>query len=133
MAIEFHDFTIKVKQAMDDRINSVLEECAGELISQTQRNSRVKTSKTKNSFKHKLDESAHTAYMGSDEQNAIWEEFGTGEHSLLGGRKGGWRYKDAEGNWHFTRGKSPSRAFWNAYTALKGAIINHIRAALRGL
>lgn len=134
MTVDFHDFSVKVKGAMDDRINAVLEECAAELESQTKRNSRVKTSKTKNSFQHKVVESEHVAYIGSNEENAIWEEFGTGEHALMGnGRKGGWRYKDENGDWRYTTGKMPSRAFWNAYTMLKDAIINRIKAALKGL
>lgn len=134
MAVEFHDNTINVKGEIDNRINAVLEECAGEVISQTKRNSRVDTSNTKNSFRHKVDDEAHVAYMGSDEENAIWEELGTGEYALEGnGRKGGWAYKDAEGNWHHTYGKKPSRAFWKAYTSLKNKIINHIQNALKGM
>lgn len=134
MAVEFHDYTIKVKGAIDDRINAVLEECAGELESQVKRNSRVDTGKTKNSFQHKVVTSEHVAYIGSNEENAIWEEFGTGEHALHGnGRKGGWVYVDAKGEGHFTRGKKPSRAFWNAYNSLKSAIIRKIQNTLKGL
>ena len=134
MAVEFHDYTIKVKDIMDDRINAVLEECAGELESQVKRNSRVATGKTKNSFRHKVDDQAHIAYIGSSNENAIWEEFGTGEHALHGdGRKGGWAYKDAKGDWHFTYGKKPSRAFWKAYTSLKNKIIKHIQEFMKGL
>ena len=134
MGVEFHDYTIKVKDIMDDRINAVLEECAGELESQVKRNSRVATGKTKNSFRHRVDEEAHIAYIGSSEQNAIWEEFGTGEHALHGdGRKGGWAYRDAKGDWHFTYGKKPSRAFWKAYTSLKNKIIKHIQEFMKGL
>lgn len=132
--VEFHDFTIQVKAAIDERIDAVLEECAGEIESQTKRNSRVKTGKTKNSFRHRVDESTHTAYIGSDYENAIWEEFGTGEYALKGnGRKGGWFYVDEKGDGHFTHGKTPSRAFWNAYTSLKAKIINRIQNALKEL
>ena len=134
MAVEFHDYTIKVQDAINDKINAVLEECAGEIESQTKRNSRVDTGRTKNSFQHKVDESSHTAYIGSNNENAIWEEFGTGEYALDGkGRKGGWAYKDAEGHWHYTTGKKPSRAFWNAYNSLKNAIIKRIQDSLKGL
>ena len=132
--IEFKDNTIQVKNAIDDKINAVLEECAGELESQVKRNSRVRTGKTKSSFRHVVDDSKHVATIGSSEENSIWEEFGTGEHALKGnGRKGGWFYEDEEGNGHFTHGKKPSRAFWNAYTALKSKIINHIQNSLKGL
>ena len=132
--VKFEDYKIQVLEAMDNKINAVLEECAGEIESATKRNSRVDTSKTKNSFQHKVIESEHIAYIGSNEENAIWEEFGTGEYALKGnGRKGGWFYKDAEGKGHFTHGKKPSRAFWHAYTSLKNAIINRIQSALKGL
>lgn len=132
--VEFHDYTVQVKGAIDDRINIALEECAGELESQVKRNTRVDTGKTKNSFRHFVDEEEHSATIGSDSENAIWEEFGTGEYALHGdGRKGGWAYQDAKGDWHFTHGKKPSRAFWNAYTSLKNKLIKHIQDALKGL
>lgn len=133
--VEFQDFSVKVKAAMDDRINAVLEECAGELESQTKRNSRVDTSKTKNSFQHYVDTADHEAYIGSNYENAIWEEFGTGEHALNGnGRKGGWAYEDPKtGETIWTHGKKPSRAFWNAYISLKNAIIKRIQGFLKGL
>ena len=132
--VEFKDYTVQVKDAIDDNINAVLEECAGELESQVKRNSRVRTGKTKNSFRHHVDDDKHIATIGSGDENAIWEEFGTGDYALKGnGRKGGWFYEDEEGNGHFTHGKKPSRAFWNAYTALKSKIINHIQNSLKGL
>lgn len=136
--VEFHDFSIQVKAAISDKIDAVLEECAAEVESQTKRNSRVAPingSRTKNSFRHRVDEGSHTAYIGSDYENAIWEEFGTGEYALNGdGRKGGWSYKsDKDGKWYHTRGKTPSRAFYRAYTSLKNKIINHIQESLKGL
>ena len=134
--VEFHDFSIEVKEAMDGRIRAVLEEVSGELESQVKQNSRVATSQTKNSFRHEVVETStgSEAHIGSDHMNAIWEEFGTGEHALGGnGRKGGWVYVDAKGEGHFTRGKRPSRAFWNAFTALKSAIINRIQNSLKGM
>ena len=131
---KFEDYTMKVIDAMNDRTNAVLAECSGELVAQTQRNSRVDTGKTKGSFKYKVDEDSHTAYIGSDYQNAIWEEFGTGEYALKGnGRKGGWVYVDEKGDGHFTRGKKPSRAFWNAYSSTKDKIIRRIQDVFKGL
>ena len=130
----FEDYSIQVMNAMDDKINAALEECAGELESQAKRNSRVDTGKTKNSFQHTVIDEEHIAYIGSNYENAIWEEFGTGEYALEGnGRKGGWSYKDAKGDWHFTHGKKPSRAFFKAFTSLKSKIINYIQNSLKGL
>lgn len=134
MAVKFHDYTIKVIDAMDDEINAVLEECAGELESQAKQNTRVDTSKTKNAWGHRVDDAKHEATIGNTEENSIWEEFGTGEYALKGnGRKGGWFYVDEKGDGHFTHGKTPSRAFWNAYNSLKKAIQNRIQEALKGL
>ena len=132
--VVFEDFSIQVQNAIDNNVNAVLEECAGELESQVKRNSRVDTGKTKNSFRHKVVDSEHVAYIGSDEQNAIWEEFGTGEFALGGnGRQGGWVYKDETGHWYRTTGKKPSRAFWNAFISLKSRIISRIQNSLKGL
>lgn len=130
----FEDYTIEVQGAIDDKINAVLEECAGEIESQVKRNTRVDTGKTKNSWRHTVDDAKHEAIIGSGDENSIWEEFGTGEYALKGnGRKGGWVYKDAKGDWHRTNGKKPSRAFWNAFNGLKNKIINHIQNSLKGL
>lgn len=132
--VVFEDFTVKVVDAIDDKINAVLEECAGELESQVKRNSRVDTGKTKNSFRHHVDDEKHVATIGSSDENAIWEEFGTGEYALKGnGRKGGWSYKNAKGDWYHTYGKKPSRAFFKAFTSLKNKLISKIQNSLKGL
>lgn len=130
----FEDFTVQCIGAIDNRINASLEECAGELESQAARNTRVDTGKTKGGWKHVVDDEKHVATIGNTEENSIWEELGTGEHALNGdGRKGGWRYKDERGEWHYTTGKKPSRAFWNAYNSLKNSIIKHLQDSLKGL
>lgn len=135
--VEFKDFSVEVKNAMNSKITAVLEEVSGELVSATQRNSRVRSGKTKGSFRHEVSKTSggYESQIGSDYQNAIWEEFGTGEYAINGnGRKGGWWYKDAKtGKWYFTHGKTPSRAFWNAFMAKKDKIINRIQKALGGL
>lgn len=132
--VVFEDFTIKCIGAIDDRVNIALEECAGELKSQAARNTRVDTGKTKGGWKHVVDDDKHEATVGNTEENSIWEEFGTGEHALNGnGRKGGWVYVDERGHGHYTTGKKPSRAFWNAYVSLKAAIIKHLQESLKGL
>ena len=134
MSVEFHDYSMQVIEAMNAHVDAALEEVAGEIESQTKRNSRVKTGQTKNSFRHHVDTDTHTAYIGSNHENAIWEELGTGEYALNGnGRQGGWRYVDEQGNGHFTYGKRPSRALFNAYTRLRNWAISHIQRSIRGL
>ena len=164
MGVEFHDYSMKVKAAMNDRINAVLEECAGEVESQTKRNTsvgRVNGGKTKNDWQHKVIESDHIAYIGNNQQTAIWLEFGTGEHAIpnpdgKGSRKGGWFipigngegmmskavakaygfriYKGKNGmQFAHTDGMKPQRPFWKAYTGLKSAITKRIQNSLKGL
>lgn len=124
MSVQFKDNSIKVKEALNDAITAFLHEAAGELSSQVQRNTRVDTGQLKSSWDYRIDEGAKEATIGSGLENAIWEEFGTGEHALQGnGRKGGWLYEDRHGEVHFTRGKTPSRAFFKAYTSSRPKII----------
>ena len=136
--VTFEDYTMQVQAKIADCIEPALEECAGEVVSRTKRNSRVDTGQTKNSFQYRVSGSVMAgewrADIGSNHENAIWEEFGTGEHALnQDGRKGGWVYKDAKGDWHYTTGKKPSRAFFKAYTTLKNKIIKRLQDSLEGM
>ena len=133
----FESNSVQVNRTMCNKVEALLLEVSAEIVSQTARNTRVKTGKTKGSWKANVRDTGdeYTAIIGSDEENAIWEEFGTGIHALNGdGRKDGWAYEDAEGNDHFTRGKRPTRAFWNAYNTLKHGLIRHMQSEFaRGL
>ena len=114
-SVQFIDNTIEVIGAIKDAALMFLEESAGELESQAMRNTRVDTGQTKGAWSHKVEESALQAIVGNPLENAIWEEFGTGEYAVNGnGRKSPWRYQDVRGNWHTTTGKRPSRAFEKA-------------------
>lgn len=134
-SIKFIDHTEEVKDVIASLAMSSLDESAGELTSQVKQNTKVRTGRTKNSWQYKTGKSGedYMAAVGSDYENAIWEEFGTGEYALGGnGRKGGWFYEDERGEGHFTRGKRPRRAFHNAYTMLKDRIIKFIQDTFKG-
>lgn len=119
----FKDNSIQVKRALQGAIEAYLNEAGGEVVSQTQRNTPVDTGQLKNSWRYEVDTSRNKCTIGSPLENAIWNEFGTGEHALEGnGRKGGWKYKDKKGEWHFTRGKKPKRSFHKAFTSLKAPL-----------
>jgi len=134
MSVKLIDNSIAVKAALDDACIAYLYEAGGELTAQAKRNTRVGTGQLKGHWQYDVDEFEGVCTVGNPLQNAIWEEFGTGEHALQGnGRKGGWAYEDETGVWHFTHGKKPSRAFWKAYTSLKSKIIQRIQEALKGL
>lgn len=122
MGIEFTDNSAQVKAALTDGVRAFLYESGGELQAQTMRNSRVDTGQTRGSYQYKVAEnsSESTVHVGSNLQNAIWEECGTGEYALHGdGRKGGWFYKDTRGQGHFTMGKRPNRPLYNAFNSLR--------------
>ena len=123
-SVQFIDNTIEVIGAIKDAALMFLEESAGELESQAMRNTRVDTGQTKGAWSHKIEESALQAIVGNPLENAIWEEFGTGEYAVNGnGRKTPWRYQDVRGNWHTTTGKRPSRAFEKAKAEAEPKIV----------
>lgn len=134
MAIEFTDNSVAVTDAINDAIFSWLEEAAGELESQTKRNSPVDTGQLKGSWTHIVDESAKEATVGSNLENAIWNEFGTGQYALEGnGRKTPWVYKDIKGKWHKTSGKKPQRSLHNAFESSKSRLQTALENILKGL
>lgn len=103
MAVEFFDFRIEVKDALEEDAIAFLHEAAGELVAQTQRNVPNKGdwfTQQKNAWRYEVDESKLTATIGNPMERAIWTEFGTGSYSISprGGRKGYWVYvKESNG------------------------------------
>lgn len=160
MAVEFQDFSVKVKDVLDDAVNQFLEEAASELQSQAQRNSDF-SQNLKGTWKHVVDEKKKEATVGNPMQLAIWMEMGTGEYALKrNGRKGYWVY--VKGNTsvqesnpgkartleeaklavavlrskgldaYYTKGQRPRRMLHNAFEAKKAAIIRRAEQVLKG-
>lgn len=140
----FIDNSERVKTTLKKKGIAWLLEVCGELQSQTEKNSRVDKGETKGSWKFAVDEFKLEGYVGSNYQNAIWEEFGTGEYALNGdGRKTPWYVhvdsytgkkkptyngevvivygKNGE-KYYKTNGKKPGRPFFKAYTSLKNGM-----------
>ena len=133
MKVEFQDFRVKCKGALDDACIAYLYEASGELEAQVKKNTRVDSGQLKNSWTYTVDETKGEAHVGSPLENAIWEEFGTGEYALNdNGRKGGWHYRDDKGKWHHTFGKKPNRALHNSFVTLKSALIRRAEQVLKG-
>ena len=82
MSVQFIDWSERIKEDLQAGIIAGIEEAAGEIESQTKKNTRVKTGKTKGSWQHRVisDEDKVTAYIGSNYQNAIWAS-SNGKHS----------------------------------------------------
>ena len=133
MGVRFEDNSLKVIEALDDAVIAYLYEAGETLASQASDNTRVGKGDTKNAWTYTVDEEKGIATIGNPLENAIWEEFGTGEYALHGdGRKGGWHYKDDEGKWHHTFGKTPNRALHNAFISLKSAIVQMAEEVIGG-
>lgn len=99
--VEFQDFSIQVKEALNDATIAYLYEAAGELEAQTIRNTRqgkkYRGKQATSLWKYTVDEGEKAATVGSPDEAAYWEELGTGEYALNNdGRKGWWVY--VEGN-----------------------------------
>lgn len=136
MSVDFEDYSAQVKAALNEGIITGLYHAAAEIQSQAADNSRVATGQLRKSWDYIVNEGAYEATIGSPLENAIWEEFGTGEYAAHGdGRKGGWSYKDDSGDWHHTKGKTPNHTLQKAFGRKKNTaiqlIINAIKDALK--
>ena len=159
--VEFQDFSVKVKDALDDSMNQFLEAAANEIQSQAQRNSDFAPRSLKGGWTHVVDESKKTATIGHPAQLAIWMEFGTGEYALEGkGRKGYWVYvkgnnsvqesspgkartleeakravailRDQGLDAYYTKGQKPKRMLWKAFETKKAVVKRLAEQILKG-
>lgn len=162
MAVEFQDFSIKVKDALEDRVIQWLEEASAEVESAAKRNSDFAPRSLKGEWQHVVDESRKEATIGHPKELAIWMEMGTGEYALKGnGRKGYWVY--VKGNdsvrsknpgqvltlqeakqqmaflrskgldAHITNGHRPMRMLHNAFTKNKAKLIRRAEQIFKGV
>jgi len=164
MAVKFEDNSIKVKGAINDAMIAWLYEASAEIKAETVRNcTRNDTGQTKGAWTTVVNESKGEAVVGNPLQNAIWEEFGTGEYAIHGdGRKGWWVYvKDSSTGTstksggkqytkeeaeravaylrskgldaHMTKGKTPIRALEKAYNTKKEKVKSRAESIMKGL
>ena len=153
MIVEFENNILKVKEALDGFAEQFLEEAGEVMEAQAKRNTKKKTSHTAQAWTHVVDMSEKSVTIGNPLENAIWEEFGTGEYALNGnGRKGGWIYCVDNGNkitrnkdgsmrknskykkekeFYFTLGKHPRRMLFKAYHTKKSALIRRANQLMK--
>lgn len=155
---EFIDNRIEVSSAIEKEIIAFLHEASGELVSQTQRNSavgKIGGGQTKGDWRYEIDkiDGVMQSVIGNPNENAVWEEFGTGDYALNGdGSPTPWYIPigtpdgisqavvDAYGmkvvhgksvNFVKSYGKKPKRMFHNAFTKLKSKIQNQLGEHLK--
>lgn len=119
---KFEDNSQEFLQRLHREIAAWMEETTGLLEANAVKKSRTDSGQTKGSYQHKVLEDASAyrveGYVGSNYENAIWEEFGTGEYALGGdGRKTPWVYRNRKGEYYWTTGKKPNRTLQKAYQA----------------
>lgn len=120
--VQLTDNSPAVRAAMSAAVKAFLHEAGGELVAQTQKNARVDTGQTKNSYEYRIIEGAdeQKCVVGSDYMNAVYEEFGTGEYALHGGRKGGWWIKVGNGAGQIPL-KAAKKYRWAGYRYVNGS------------
>lgn len=145
MPVEFHDYSVEVKKALQERAIEYLETAGLVMQRQAANNTRVGFGQTAGKWDYAVDDDKQVCTVGNPLENAIWEEFGTGEFALEGkGRKGAW-YVPVDGytgkkrptyngrvvvvygkdgkKYYKTNGKKPTRALHNAFVTKKNALI----------
>lgn len=158
--VKLTDNLPQLKAAVKKAALNWLEESTGELESQTKRNTRVDTGDTKNSWGHSVDPAAMEGVVGSPLINAVYEEYGTGEHAVNGdGRSGYWVFVKGSGpatmssnqksytleeakkvvaimrskglDAYYTNGKEPNPALGNAWSSVVPKAKKNLPAALK--
>ena len=153
--VKFEDNTIKVTNAIEQACIKFLHGAAGELESQAIRNTRRDKSQLAGQWGYKINKAKLEAVVGNPLENAIWEEFGTGEYALKGnGRKTPW-YVPVDGylgkkkptyngkvivvygknkkKYYKTNGKRGTRAFEKAKNTVQPKIEKYAEQAFGGL
>ena len=155
MGVEFKDYSVEVKEKLNDAIIAFLYEAGGEIQGKVIDNTEGDSGDTRKSWKYKVSESEGKVTIGSNSENAIWEEFGTGVHAEKdNGRKTPWyvpvekvtgkKKPSYQGeviivhgkngqDFYKTDGKKPKRAFQRAFTSSKPVIKRMLENKLKGL
>lgn len=130
MSVEFKDNSVEVINIIGKATENFLEEAGALVESQAMRNTRVDTGQTKSKWSHVVDKGASAVTIGNPLENAIWEEFGTGEYAINGdGRKTPWVYKHTKYGFVRTTGKRPTRALHKAMESCKSKIEKQAKTA----
>ena len=96
--VDFKDFSVNVKAAINNTTIAWLHETANEVTAQAQRNCKMEEDtgkRLKGSYRNVVDDGKGEAQVGTPLEEGYWEEFGTGSHADMaknGGKRGrqGW-------------------------------------------
>lgn len=157
MAVEFKDYSIEVKAALNDITKGWLHTWANEIASKARDNTQMDGEQgvqLRRSYRADVDEGAGSAKIGTPLESGYWEEYGTGEYAVHGdGRRGWWVYKDGyQGNGgkvltedeakaiaasdpslHASNGRKPSYTLEKAFTETKPKAVADLGNKLKGM
>ena len=109
--VEFKDFSIDVKAAVNDTTIAWLHEVANEVTSQAQRNCKMEEDagkRLKGSYDFtQTDSSKAEVIVGTPLEEGYWEEYGTGEQAVKSPHRSGW--------WVYIKGGSGYEGATNHY------------------
>ena len=115
MSVTFRDNSAQYLAELNTATKAALEAVGNQAVSFAKNNvlaaGRIASGTMRDSINHKVH--GDTVYIGTNVKYAIYNEMGTGIY-IAGGRQSPWAYKDAEGNWHRTRGMRPIHFLKNA-------------------
>lgn len=123
--VEFQDFSMEVKAALNDITIGWLYEVCGEVVAQAKRNCQMddEGAQLAGSYGYVVDESKGEGKVGSPLESVYWEEFGTGEYADTSknggkpGREGWWVYVKGGSGYEGPTGKYNSRGEAEAVAA----------------
>lgn len=126
---KFEDNSKEVKGQMHQVSESAMEAVLLMIESQAKGLARVGTGQMRDRLDHNVESrgSIVTGKVGSPDEHAIYNEYGTGEFAENGaGRKGGWVYQAPDGNYYFTYGMKPQPFLRPAFRQNKHNIKNKL-------
>lgn len=119
MKIIFDDHSDEVLSALDAALARGLEKCGLVAEGYAKKLCPVDTSNLRDSITHKVSDSEKAAYIGTNNEYAVYVECGTGiYYEGEGGRHTAWTYKDHKGNYHLVHGQ-------RAKPYIKPAVADH--------
>ena len=124
----------KVEQSIQDNVEEEVRNCTERIIQNIKINAPVDTGNLRDSF-HATYEWKGKTFTGFIESDCTYLRYvinGTGIYNINGnGRQTPWVYKDAHGNYRFTRGIQPNPFIEKSLLDEKRTLRRSIRKAVR--
>lgn len=134
--IRIEDHSGEVLKRLEEQKEAILEACGQTAVTHAKniitRHSRVDTGAMRNSITHQVALNESAVYIGTNNEYAIYSEYGTGIYADEGkGRQTPWAYQDKNGEWHRTRGMKPIHMLKNSLENFKSEYKKIVESRLK--